>query len=288
MWWTVVLAGVVVAVTFAVVIVAGKTQQPQALPVPAEAPVPAQPVPEAPAVTDDALALDFAALQERIGGDIGIAIAGADGPAVSLGTWSTGAAWSTSKIPLAIAALRYDGLTEASPTMVAAITRSDNASAEAMWSSLGDPRTAADAVDAVLREYGDPTIVQSQRVRPGFTAFGQTQWALTDQAHFAAAALCDPRNAPVTNLMGQISDDQRWGLGVIDGSRFKGGWGPTESGGYLVRQFGLVPTPTGTAAVAIAVQPSSGSFGDGTAAMTEIASWLSSHVAELPSGGCAT
>ncbi|SEH48074.1 hypothetical protein SAMN04489835_0304 [Mycolicibacterium rutilum] len=285
------LAVLVVAVAFGAVIIFGKTEQPQALP-PAAANTTPPPPPPAPlpAPATDALTADFAALQERLGGEIGITVAPAGGnsPGVSFGPWTTGAAWSTSKVPVAIAAFRYDGLTEPSQAMTAAITHSDNAAAEAMWSGLGDPRTAADAVDAVLREYGDPTVVQSQRVRPGFTAFGQTQWALTDQAHFAAAALCDPRNAPVVGLMGQISGDQRWGLGVIDGSRFKGGWGPTEAGGYLVRQFGLMPTPTGTAAVAIAVQPGSGSFGDGTAAMTEIASWLASHAADVPSGSCAT
>ena len=36
---------------------------------------------------------------------------------------------------------------------------------------LGDPVTAADGVEAVLRETGNPRIAQSQNVRPDFTAF---------------------------------------------------------------------------------------------------------------------
>jgi hypothetical protein len=286
-------AGVAVAL-FGVIMATGKAQQPQSPPEIADIGVspplpPSSPVP-LPTSTSatEAMTADFQALQNQLGSEIGIAVtaAGGRGPVPSLGAWRTGAAWSTSKVPVAIAAFRQDGLAEPSSTMVAAITRSDNESAEAMWSSLGSPRTAANKVDAELHESGDPTLVQSERVRPGFTAFGQTQWALADQAHFAATALCEPQNEPVTRLMGQIIGGQRWGLGVFDASRFKGGWGPSESGGYLVRQFGLVPTPTGTAAVAIAVEPSSGAFGDGTAALTQIASWLASHVNKLPSGQC--
>jgi len=64
-------------------------------------------------------------------------------------------------------------------------------------------------------------------MRPQFTAFGQTIWALTDQARFTASAVCDSSNAPIFTLMGQVESDQRWGLGVIPDARFKGGWGPS-------------------------------------------------------------
>jgi hypothetical protein len=49
--------------------------------------------------------------------------------------------------------------------MTLAITESDNAAAESIWGRLGDPVTAAHKVEDVLRQTGDPTIVQSQRVR---------------------------------------------------------------------------------------------------------------------------
>ena len=49
--------------------------------------------------------------------------------------------------------------------MTAAITESDNAAAELIWASLGDPVTAAGKVEAVLRQTGDLTTVQSQKVR---------------------------------------------------------------------------------------------------------------------------
>jgi hypothetical protein len=65
-------------------------------------------------------------------------------------------------------------------------------------------------------------------------------------------------------LMGNVEGDQRWGLGLLPDSRFKGGWGPSLSGDYLVRQMGLVQTSRGMTAVALAAAPASGLFDDGT------------------------
>ena len=170
--------------------------------------------------------------------------------------------------------------------MRSAIVNSDNAAAESLWASLGDPATAARKVEDVLREYGDPTVVESQRLRPEFSAFGQTDWSLLNQATFVAGAVCDGRNGPIFDLMGQITSDQRWGIGNLPGSQFKGGWGPSTSGSYLVRQIGVLPTRTGRVAVAMAAQPASGSFTDGTQDLNQIAGWLKDHMEALPSGQC--
>ena len=171
--------------------------------------------------------------------------------------------------------------------MDAAITRSDKAAAESIWAGLGDPVTAAHRVEAVLRSTGDPTVVPSQKVRPEFTAFGQTLWPLTEQVSFTSAAYCDQANAPVFDLMGRIQPDQRWGIGTLAGSRFKGGWGPSRTGEYIVRQIGVMTAPRGMIAVALAAEPASGNFDDGTADLTEMARWLDTHVADLPAGQCA-
>jgi hypothetical protein len=138
----------------------------------------------------------------------------------------------------------------------------------------------------VLRQTGDPTTVQSQRVRPEFSAFGQTEWPLAEQARFTSAAVCDNANEPIFALMGDVQADQRWGLGTVPGSRFKGGWGPSPTGSYLVRQMGVLATPKGLVAVALAAQPASGRFEDGTAALTEMAAWLTTHQSQLPAGEC--
>lgn len=238
----------------------------------------------APAPAD--LASSFDLVAASIGGNAGISMAAVGGSTNPLrfGEWTTGPAWSTSKVPVVLAALREQGAVSGS--MNAAITQSDNDAAEQVWASLGDPASAKAKVEQVLRDAGDPTTVQSERVRPGFTAFGQTQWSLTDQALFLSNASCDPRSAQVFDLMGRIEPDQSWGLGRLPGAEFKGGWGPSESGAYLVRQFGVIPTPAGLVAVAVAVEPNSGSFSQGTQALDTIANWLLSHLNELPAGSC--
>jgi hypothetical protein len=130
-----------------------------------------------------ALAEDFAQLQTRLHAVVGIAVSAVgDGQIpMTLGEWQTGPAWSTIKVPLIVAALREEQPPTVTDAMTAAITESDTAAAESIWASLGDPGTAARKVDAVLRDTGDPTTVQSQRVRPEFSAFGQTEWPLIDQ-----------------------------------------------------------------------------------------------------------
>jgi len=234
------------------------------------------------------LAADFAQLETKLQAVAGIVV-GAVGngqPQTTFGDWQTGPAWSTIKVPLIIAGLRAENPPEVTDAMRAAITESDNAAAESVWASLGDPVTAAHKVEDVLRQTGDPTVVQSQKVRPEFTAFGQTIWPLTEQVRFLSVAVCDKANDPVFSLMGQVEPGQRWGIGTIAGTRFKGGWGPSPTGKYLVRQMGVLAGPNGMIAVALAAEPNSGKFDDGTAALTEMANWLSAHLGALPAGQC--
>ncbi|MFD5869101.1 hypothetical protein ACFWGD_10905 [Corynebacterium sp. NPDC060344] len=218
------------------------------------------------------------------GGEAGLAVVApgvtGHGPQLA-GNFLTGVAWSTSKVPIAIASVRLHGGADANVT--AAISASDNAAAEAMWAGLGDPATAATAADYVLRDGGDVmTDINAERIRPEFTAFGQTQWALPDQARFAAGLTCISGAAPVVEAMGNIAADQRYGLGTIPGVRFKGGWGPDESGMYLVRQFGSIPVDGGELGVAIAARPTDGTYESGQAMLTEIAAALQRH---MPAGG---
>jgi hypothetical protein len=236
---------------------------------------------------------DFAQFQAGLHGKIGIVVrpvgAGSN-PTVTLGDeWTIGpAAWSTSKVPLVIAAMRQQHTDQPTEQMKAAITESDNQAAESIWEGLdSDPVIAARTVQAVLSEAGDTTTtVQSKQVRPPYTAFGQTEWTLTNQAQFLSTAACDQHNKPVLELMAQVESGQQWGLGVIPKSEIKGGWGPYESGRYLVRQIGIVPTPKGLTVVAMAAEPESGSFDDGTRDLTEIAKWLQTHRDALPGAQC--
>ena len=144
-----------------------------------------------------------------------------DAPVV-LGGWTSGPAWSTMKVPLAEAALAQDP--KVLSTVRSAITTSNNAAAESLWSTLGSGTTAAAKVDAVLAAHGDSvTHTQANRIRPPYSAFGQKQWALTQQVRFAQGIACSSRSAPVVNLMGQVTESQRWGLGNLTAASYKGG-----------------------------------------------------------------
>lgn len=224
----------------------------------------------------------------RYGGTAGVAVAAPGAAPVSGGTWATGPAWSTAKVPVAVAAIAQDpGDQRLRDLASAAIRLSDNASAEALWASLGDPQTAGAQTQAVVRGLGDRhTVVQWERIRPPFTAFGQTQWALADQAVAAAGLPCLASAAPVLDLMGRIDPSQAFGLGHVPGARFKGGWGPDPSGRYLTRQFGVIGAGSGHVGVAIAAQPAAGSFEAGQGALSLMAERLAG-VGGLPGAACA-
>jgi hypothetical protein len=223
--------------------------------------------------------VDFERLTASITATIGIAVAAPDpGGMFSLGRWSGGVAWSTVKVPLALAALRADQR-RARGLAAKAITKSDNPASERLWSLLGEPADAARRVQAVIREAGDAaTVVESRRLRTGFTAFGQTQWTLEGQAGFAARLPYLPGADAVIDLMQHITAGQRWGL-AAKGFAAKGGWGPGAAGDYLVRQFGIVPVESGHAGVALAVEAQDGAFETGVDALNAVTDWL---VVRLP------
>src|SRR5271166_513469 len=196
----------------------------------------------------------------------------------SLGRWSGGVAWSTIKVPLAIAALRSDRA-RAHDLVVKAITESDNHASEQLWSQLGEPPDAARQVQDVVNECGDTaTVVESRRLRPGYTAFGQTQWPLDRQARFAAQLPSLGGVGTVIELMGRLTSGQRWGL-AAKGVAAKGGWGPGVSGDYLTRQFGIVPTESGHVGVALAAEART--FETGIGLLNTMTDWLVDHLPVL-------
>lgn len=122
-----------------------------------------------------------------IPGTVGVAIAPVGGgiDPVSAGTWRSGVAWSTIKVPLAIAVERSgNGALDGASS---AITSSDNDAAQRLWDSLGGGVSSSSAIQAVLVEAGDATTgVPSTAPRPPYSIFGQTQWSLADQARFGS------------------------------------------------------------------------------------------------------
>jgi hypothetical protein len=176
-------------------------------------------------------------------------------------------------------------------TLRRAITASDNASAERLWSSLGGGQTAAAAADEQLRAAGDShTQIEYRSLRgAGYTPFGQTNWALSDQVRFTAGLPCSQPGLQALGLMNDVVAGQRWGLGAAGVEvQLKGGWGPGSqpgvSGGYLDRQMGVMVIHGKPLAVTIAAQPADGSHGTGTRNLTAIARWVVAHadVSRLP------
>lgn len=224
------------------------------------------------------LQASFRQVRDAVPATIGAAVATPGGELWSSGDWSTGVAWSTIKVPLAIAALRSDP-SRATGLLAKVITESDNPASEALWSQLGKPTDAARRVQAVIAESGDAdTVVESRRLRHGFTPFGQTQWSLVGQATFAARlpSLVDAES--VIALMHRLTAAQRWGL-AAKGFAAKGGWGPGVHGDYLVRQFAVIPSSSGLFGAALAAQ--AGSFAAGVAALNTMADWFLAHLPEL-------
>ena len=239
----------------------------------------------APALSDPAIAEFLASVAPQLPPDSGLAIAplGRAEAGGKLGV-DGAAAWSTIKVPLAIAALRA-GLGGADDVH-SAITVSDNEAAQRLWDALGGGEPAASAVEQVLREGGDTsTDVPATPTRAGVSIFGQTQWTVAEQVRFAAQLPCLAGAETVLDEMGQIDPTQRWGLGALPGARFKGGWGPlAEGGGYVARQFGIVPTSSGQLAVAITAQGAD--FGAAQHSLGTIVAALEPALAQLPGGQC--
>ncbi|AFA72493.1 hypothetical protein GPOL_c14420 [Gordonia polyisoprenivorans VH2] len=163
-----------------------------------------------------ALAAGFRRVAAGTGLRVGIAVApvGPNATASLLfGDRDPGVAWSTIKVPLAVAAERENGTSTAESN---AIINSDNQAAEQLWASLGSNTEASAKVTAVLREGGNPnTVVPSQQLRSGFTIFGQTRWTLPDAATFAGHLPCMPGTGHVLSLMGQVAGNQQWGVEIM-------------------------------------------------------------------------
>jgi hypothetical protein len=228
----------------------------------------------------------FSRLDASLGGEQGVAVSGlGTGRRVErAGSLRTGIAWSTSKVPIAMAVVDA-GLGPANDTnLTAAITASDNAAATRLWNALGGGPTAAEAADAQLARAGDSaTRIESRPLAgPAYTPFGQTTWSLSDQARFTAGMPCTSAGPQILGLMGNVVSGQRWGLGAAGvPAELKGGWGPGSApggtGGYLDRQMGVLTIRGRPLAIAIASRPADGSHGTGTGDLTRIARWIVAH-----------
>ena len=258
------------------------TSSPTSLPTLSPSLIQPEPTPVTSAVSVDFAAMEtsFATLQKSLHGPAGIAIASGDQ------VWATGSkqvdwAWSTSKVPVAIAALQENPSARNRSLAQSAITVSSNYAAHALWETMGEYKKSAQIVTRTLVAGGD----SNTTVNYANNNFGLTDWALKDSAVFADHLPCMPEAQTVYALMGKIQKSHSWGLGTISGTHFKGGWGPVRKG-TIVRQIGVVPTSGSKfVGVAIMVESHRGQI-RGQQDLTAIAKWLKGYLDEVPSRGC--
>jgi len=153
----------------------------------------------------------------------------------------------------------------------------------------GTTAGAAGAMQRLLRRAGDSQTVVSTVGRAGFSPYGQTLWAPANQVRFVASLArgCLINTASTEYLLGLMKSvvaGQRWGIGTLGRYPFKGGWGPDRSGGYLVRQIGLIRPQAGggLVAVSVAVRPRNGSFASGSSQLSTLAAWARQHAPRGP------
>ena len=230
---------------------------------------------------------DVQAVLDRIvaeHGDVGIAVS--DGTTtIEAGRTAPEAAWSTSKVPVLIAANRMGAAD--SQLVSSAITYSDNEAAKAAWAGLGEGTAGAQAAQSVIAEAGDTaTQVQSQVTRPEFTAFGQTMWSVGNQAKFMAGVRCVEGAQPIIDAMGVADPAQAYGLRTLPGALMKGGWGPSPAGAYDVRQMGIVQLGGHDVAVALIASSPDGQYASTQTVLTSMAEALAQAETQWPSPAC--
>ncbi len=213
------------------------------------------------------------------------------------GSWTGGRAWSTIKVPLAIAAAQKNASTGQvtepygtscnpglSSAINLAITKSDNCAAWWLWEALGgDNSSAAQTVTDVIKSGGDSstTVASTKGSKTGLTS-GTTSWSLVGQAIFAANIASIKNSGEVmTQMKTHNAGDGSSGLNKYTSAMTKGGWGSTDGDG-ATRQLGVVKLGSGKcSAIAIGTNASS-NFG----ILDRIVTAIKNHESDLPSGSC--
>lgn len=214
-----------------------------------------------------------------------VVVSGAGSSMVSVGSVATPTAWSTIKVPIAIAALQNGSAKM--DDVEQAITISDNDAAIRLWNGLGSGEGAADDVQALLAAHGDPhTVVLPDPKVNADEHFGSTRWQAGDQAQFANWLACTTDRSAVTvrSYMSKIDPSQQFGLASIHPSMVKAGWGGEDSGQYTVRQMGVLPHGGGYTVVTFIAQGPSEASVEST--VDVVGKWFSARTSQLPVRRC--
>ena len=230
-----------------------------------EPPAPLEVVEEGPRGVDKRQ-LDDAVREIEAATDTRIGLALYDGAELTAaGTVASLPAWSTIKVPIAFSATEYcDYAPEYLEDLIAAsIEISDNDATNALWACLE-------------ASGGAQTLVREQVGLRIDAAWGRTPWPFASQARYAykLSRRDDVDTNPILGHMGQIAEEQAWGLGALD-IPFKGGWGDVEANGsWQSRQMGFGELGGVTYGIAFGAVSDSGSFGDTIEALDAVTELL--------------
>lgn len=214
-------------------------------------------------------------------------------PVLSIGYIDQAYARSTIKVVILAALLDEvggrQGLSRADINSAGlAIRDSDNEAARALYESLaeevGGEAAAAQAMNGILREGGDPTTVVPETTPSGLppsfiSNYGATLWPVEAQASFMRGllnleVLDEESTAFILTLMGEITTvgGSSWGFGSLDSGldpRYKPGWGDNPDGKYLARQMGAISLSSGEEEVSISIASIGSSQDDAYSRATE-------------------
>lgn len=147
------------------------------------------------------------------------------------GSWQTGYAWSTIKVPIAIAALRNNNNKDNIALAKESIYKSDNASNKKLLDSI-QPFAFPEPVPLVIKDKLNEVFHQTGCDQMEFHQqwLGLTKWSLQDEAIFMLGLQkVDGFEVDyVRDLMRNIYLEHRFGLGRISGMMFKTGCGEVE------------------------------------------------------------
>ena len=150
-------------------------------------------------------------------------------------------------MPIALAVLDLDRMpSNLTYLLTKSISESSLSSDEALYTFLGGADDAAQAVDKVFQEFGDPvTTVATSTDRQGVPPFTQTDWTVASQSEFAGQLWCSSGDWYVTSRMRHVDDEHSYGFGSVVGSYIKTSEGTTADDSVVARQMAIIPTSTG-------------------------------------------
>ncbi|WP_276697504.1 hypothetical protein [Propionibacterium acidifaciens] len=192
-------------------------------------------------------------IESRYGVRVGLAVAGVAPVGQRLtATWTAGSltsgpTWGTLDVPIALAVLDLDRMpSNLTYLLTKSISESSLSSDEALYTFLGGADDAAQAVDKVFQEFGDPvTTVATSTDRQGVPPFTQTDWTVASQSEFAGQLWCSSGDWYVTSRMRHVDDEHSYGFGSVVGSYIKTSEGTTADDSVVARQMAIIPTSTG-------------------------------------------